>query len=182
MKKHGKALFVALFIFMIFPLISGCRTTIPPEALKLSPESLKLRQLQSRRFETNDEKKLLAACSSLLQDTSFNLDESETDLGLIVGSKDRSAVSAGQVCASVVVAALFGVYMPTDKNQKMRACVVTRPIGVNEENTIVRVTFQRIVWNTQGQITKREGLVDPEMYQCFFEKLSKAVFLEANEI
>lgn len=182
MSKYGRIILVTLSILILIPFFSGCRTTIPPEALKLSPESLQQRQLQSRRFETNDEKKLLIACASLLQDTGFNLDESETQLGVIVGSKNRSAVNAGQVCGAIILAALTGSYVPTDKDQKMRACITTHPSGENKENIIVRVTFQRIVKNTQGQVTKREGIVDPEIYKVFFDKLSKAVFLEANNI
>jgi hypothetical protein len=72
--------------------------------------------------------------------------------------------------------------MPVDKEQKMRASVVTRPIGDQEKYIAVRVTFQRIVWNTQGQVTKSESIIDPAVYQEFFDKLSKAIFLEGQEI
>ena len=159
--------------------VSGCAQTIPKEALQLKPESMQLRQLQTRSFETKDEKKLLNAGAGVLQDLGFNIDESETKLGVIVGSKDRDAVEAGQVAGAVVMAVMFGVAMPVDKNQKIRASVVTRPNG---SKTNLRVTFQRVVWNTRGQVSKTESIEDATIYQQFFEKLSKSVFLEANEI
>lgn len=173
---------VALLLFGLFALslLTGCATTVPREALQLSPEELEKRQVQSRRFETADEGKILSACAALLQDTGFSIEETETELGVLLGSKDRSAVSAGQICASILMAALFGAYVPTDKSQRMRASVITRPAG--EENIVVRVTFQRVVWNTQGQVTRREGIEDAEIYQGFFDKLSKSVFLEAHSI
>ncbi len=46
----------------------------------------------------------------------------------------------------------------------------------------VRVTFQRVIFNTQGQVTLREQINEPELYQQFFDKLSQAVFLEAHEL
>jgi hypothetical protein len=39
-----------------------------------------------------------------------------------------------------------------------------------------------MVWNSYGQLTRLEGLREPELYQQFFEKLSKSVFLEAQKI
>jgi len=47
---------------------------------------------------------------------------------------------------------------------------------------VVRATFQRVVWNSYGQLNRLEGLKDPELYKQFFEKLSKSVFLEAQKI
>jgi hypothetical protein len=174
LKRYSLVLFSLLFVI-------ACHSRIPSEALKLDSESLQKRQLQTRVFQTNDEAKVLAACSSLLQDLGFNIEESESELGVIVGSKDRSAVSAGKVVGSLLLGVLTGVYVPWDKNQKMRACVITKPSGEEKKNVAVRVTFQRIVWNTQNQITIREGLTEPEMYKEFFDKLSKSLFLEANE-
>ncbi len=46
----------------------------------------------------------------------------------------------------------------------------------------VRVTFQRVIYNTQRQVTRREQINDPVLYQQFFDKLSQAVFLEAHDI
>jgi len=170
-----------LILFIIVSL-TGCQT-IPKDALTLSPESLAERQLQTRKYETKDEAKILAACAGLIQDMGFNIDECATALGLISSSKMRSAENAGQIVAAVLVAALGGGgAMPVDKEQKMRACVVTRPTGEQESYVAVRVTFQRIVWNTRGQVTKSESIIDPAIYQEFFDKLSKAIFLEGQEI
>ena len=170
-------------LYLVFAsFLAGCEPTIPKEALQLSPESLKDRQLQTRRFETRDEAKLLSASALLLQDLGFTLDESETKLGLIVGSKERSAVNAGQVIFAIIIAGLGGGAMPIDKAQKMRASLVTRPVGDSGDSTAVRITFQRIVWNDRGQITTAERMNDPKVYQEFFSKLSKSIFLEAHEI
>jgi hypothetical protein len=161
-------------------ILAGC-ASIPQDILQLSPESLKERQLQTRRFETEDEAKLLSTSAALLQDLGFTINKSVTSLGVITASKDRSAVEAGQVVLAVLLSILAQQNVPYDETQKMRVSVVTQPLG-DGKSTAVRVTFQRIVWNTHKQISKREQLNDPEIYQEFFSKLSKAVFLEAHQL
>jgi hypothetical protein len=161
-------------------MVAGCEASIPKEALQLTPDSLARRQVQTRVFETTNEAELLAASAHLLQDLGFNLDESEVELGVVVASKDRDATEAGQVAASLLLA-MLGVAMPWDDEQKIRASIITRELK-ERNGYAVRLTMQRIVWNTQNQISKTEPLDDPEMYQEFFAKLSKAVFLEAQEL
>lgn len=172
--------------FLFIPLVlvfEGCGGT-PKDALSMNKATLEDRQLQTRLFDTSDESKILSASASLLQDLGFNLDESETDLGLLVSSKDRSATEAGQVIGAIAWTVMFGILGDAryDTKQKIRASVVTSPAGENEGRTAVRVTFQRIVWDQKNKISKREKLNEPKMYQEFFEKLSKAVFLEAHDI
>ncbi len=162
-------------------LVAACQPTVPKDALALSPQSLEDRELESRRFATLDEKKLLAASAAVLQDLGFTIENSETAVGLIVASKDRDATETGQIVGAVAMAVLFGVYMPTDRNQQIKASLVTAPIG-DGASTRVRITFERVVWNTQGQVTKREALRDTALYQSFFDKLSQSVFLQANGI
>ena len=136
---------------------------------------------QARRYATTDEKQVIIAASQLLQDLGFNVENSAKDLGLLVVSKDRSAVDGGQVAGQIAVAVLFGVRVPVDKEQKIRASVVTWP-SADRKAIDVRVTFQRLVWDDRGQLSKLERLDDPEMYQDFYIKLSKALFLEAQEV
>jgi hypothetical protein len=169
------------FFVVNFLVFTGCATTIPPEALQWNKETLKQRQLQTRKFDTQKEGDMLSSCAALLQDLGFSLDESETELGMLLGSKERDATDAGQVAAMIVIALLGGGAVPIDSVQKMRASIITH---LNEDGSsmLVRVTFQRVVWNTSGQVTTSESMNDPEIYQEFFSKLSKAVFLEAHEI
>lgn len=172
---------------MLFAIVlSGCAATVPKEALQLSPESLKLRQLQTKRYDT-DEKTLLTSSALLLQDLGFNIQETATDLGVITCSKDREAISTGQVIGAIALAVLTGVVTPVDKAQLIRASVVTHPIRIDtadksKNQTAVRVTFQRIVINTQNQISRQECIVEEQIYQEFFDKLSKSLFLEAHDI
>ena len=180
--RYGYAFCLSLFLALI---MSACETSIPKEALEITPETLEFRHLQTRRFDTTDERFLLSASAGMLQDLGFNIDEAETDLGVLVASKDRDATEADQVAGAIVLALITGVAIAVDDIQKMRVSIVTNP-KFDENNshvsTGVRVTFQRVVWDTNGQISQVEALREPEMYQEFFFNLSKSVFLEAHEI
>ena len=48
--------------------------------------------------------------------------------------------------------------------------------------SVARITIQRVIIDTQGRVTRAEAIDEPEIYRAFFDKLSKATFLEANEI
>lgn len=165
--------------FALVGTLGGCQTTIPKEALMLNAESLQRRDLQTRRFDTRDEAGLLRAATQLVQDLGFLIDASQSKLGLVVASKERDATDGGQIAGAVIMAALFGVSTPVDRDQRIRVSIVTHPSG---SQTALRVTFQRVVWNNYGQVSRLEFLDDPQMYQEFFSKLSKAVFLEAHKI
>jgi hypothetical protein len=176
----------AIVVVCSLSALGGC-ATIPKDALILSPDSMERRQLQTRRIDGITESKLLAATAGVLQDLGFNIDESETRLGVIVASKDRSAVSKSQVVGAVLLALIGGGYMDVDKSQRIRVSVVTRPALAQDgaalpSTQLLRITIQRVVTNTSGAVTRVESIEEPEIYQEFFEKLSKSVFLEVQQI
>ena len=133
------------------------------------------RQLQIRFYDTTKEYDLLISCVQLLQDMGYELEEAEEDLGLIVGGKTRDATDTGQEVARAFYIIMTGASYATDDKQRIRASIVVSPGGENRSK--VRVTFQRMIWNEIGQVTKLEQLKDPEIYQRFFSELDKSIFL-----
>ena len=116
------------------------------------------------------------------------MDESETKLGLVSASKKADATNAGQVFLAGladVLSALGGnpsnASARCDATQVVKACVIVKP-SLEGDKMVVRITCQRIVWNVSGQINRVETINEPDIYQKFFESLSKAIFLEAQEI
>jgi len=157
---------------LIFSLVA-CVHKIPRDAMALSPDSLRDRQLQTRIFETNDEKMLLTASAAVLQDSGYTI-------GVIVSSRDRDVTNPGQVAGSIVLGVCLGAPVPWDKRQRVEASLATKPI--DDQRIAVRVTFQHVVWNNHNQVSKCEQINDPQIYQEFFAKLSKSIFLTAHEI
>jgi len=108
------------------------------------------------------------------------VDETEPELGLIVASKNRDASSTGEMIGAFFIGAASDSEVTYNVEQRIRASVVTK--GLGKAGTSVRVTFQRIVWNNLGEISANESLEEPKLYQEFFAKLSKSVFLTAFDI
>ncbi|MFA4981959.1 MAG: hypothetical protein WC592_05765 [Candidatus Omnitrophota bacterium] len=191
MKKPSNGPKIFLVIFLCLGIF-GC-ATMPKGFLKPSEQSLKDRQLQMRQYETKDQEKIVTSVAGVLQDLGFTLDNSETELGFVAASKRADATSGGQIAAAVmadtlgIAAALIGAPCYTnavsrcDKEQMVKASVITQP-ALDGNKTVVRVTFQRIVWNMANLISKIETVKEPTIYQKFYDSLSKAIFLEAEQI
>lgn len=171
---------IALLGVLLIGSFVGCANGVAAGALTVQPQALELRRLQTRRFDTGDEQKLLEAALSVLQDLGFEIDETEGALGVLVASKNRDATDTGELIGSFVLGGFTDSHPLYDVEQRIRAAVVTRRIS--REETSVRVTFQRTVWNNRGEISRNQSLEDPELYREFFFKLGNAMFLEAHSL
>ena len=162
--------------------VTGCATTAPEDLFQVAETSLQDRQLQSRFFETNNEVELLSAGVAVLQDMGYSIDETETKSGVVTASKTVDATNNAQIAGAVLLAVLGGGNMSIDSQQQIKVSFVTLPSKNNKNGYLARATFQRIVTNTQGQVTKAETMKTEELYAEFFNKLSKSAFLEAQKI
>ncbi len=169
-------------------LMTGCMLRGDPrDNFELTPEQLQNREMRTRTYEGISEVDILSACAAVLQDLEFTIDETEAKLGVIVGSKRSDATEVGQEAWWLVKALLtYGWTAFTDETddyQLFRASVVVRPMSAtNADYHAVSVTFQRTVWDTDDKVSKRETLEVPEIYVDFFDRLSKSVFLEEQDI
>jgi len=169
-------------------LLAACVTGVPEGALRLPPEAAADREVQTRRYEGINEHELLAAGAEVLQDLGFAIDESETRLGIVVASKERSAIDEKEVTAAYLLTFLSILALtPTEptyaKRQVLRVSLVTRPApreAVGRDATLVRVTFQRRVFDNADRLRRLEAVTGPELYQQFFDRLSQGVFLEGH--
>lgn len=177
MRKHLAISILSLSIF-------GCEV-LPPDTFIVTSELISQRAIETRRYEGIKEQDLLSACANVLQDLGFNLENSETKLGVITASKQRDATDAGEVVAMILLAALGGGAMAISKDQTIRVALVARPVTedgkVVPDKHFVRITFQRVVRRTDNS-TFAQTLKDTKLYEEFFEKVSKSIFLEAQKI
>ena len=81
-----RILLSALFVGML--LVSGCAVA-PGDALfdAGGASQLRLRQIQTRYFDTSDKKKTVEAVIATLQDLGFVIDKASLDLGSVTGTK-----------------------------------------------------------------------------------------------
>lgn len=191
MKKNKFFLSTCLIVFLCLT-VAGC-ATLPKGFLKADKNALQLRQLEIRQYDTKDEEKIVKAVAGVLQDLSFTLADSETKLGFVAATKRADAKNAAQISGAValdalgIATALVGAPCYTnavsrcDKEQLVRASIIVQP-SQDGSKTVVRATFQRVVWNMAGQINRIETINDVQVYQKFYDALSKAIFLEAQSI
>jgi hypothetical protein len=183
---------VATILALTF--LSGCVVhTEPAELFALTTDIPKNRAMQTRMFETPNERELLSASAAVLQDLGFQVEESQREVGFLRATKERSAREYGQYVKQVLVLllSLGKVRQPVDLHQKIAVSLIARPLNAEATRQEVRIMFYRVVWKGDGQVDNQyippgeqymEMIRDPEIYQQFFAKLSKAVFLEAHRI
>ncbi|UVT16653.1 MAG: hypothetical protein H8K04_03580 [Nitrospira sp.] len=187
----GKRLLLPI---LALTFLNGCvAQTEPADLFALTPDVPKHRAMQTRMFETPNEQELLSASAAVLQDLGFQIEESQREAGFLRAAKERSAREYGQYAGKALwfFLSLGKVLQPVDLHQRIAAALVSRPLDREATRQEVRIVFYRVVWKGDGQIDRQyippgtqymEMVRDAEIYQQFFAKLSKAVFLEAHRI
>ena len=182
-------------VFML--LVTGCNPMATPESFfELSPTYNKEKALQTRFFETSNYHELVSASAAVLQDLGFQVEESEPDVGLLRAVKERSAREWGQEIGRVFIA-MIGIVgqkvilLPVDLQQQIVATLTVFPVNNNPNRFGARIIFDRKIWKGGGSDgsaeippgeQRLEIIDEPLIYQEFFSKLSKSVFLEAHQI
>lgn len=178
----------ALALAALGAALPGCATEDAQGAIRARDDAAALRELQTRRFEGIEEDRLLAAAVAVLQDLGFTIRLSNARLGFAKGVKDREAKAPDQVAAVVLLMLLAAAggggapasMPPMRQEQTITALLVTRPLAEGGREQALRVSFHRDL--RQPLLLESGVLREPQLYERFFELLSKAIFLEAHRL
>jgi hypothetical protein len=163
---------------------------------QLNPTSVADLAMQSRRFPTANSNSVLNAATQVLQDMGYQIKGGHRQLGLLYGDKvadvprpgaDHYAAEAALVAISVL-AIVFGgsqieiMDLPEQIAQQVYVTLlVVGETGHPAPSVRVRLSIDRDMVYDQGYILADHTEL-PLVYQEFFEKLSKSVYLEAEQI
>ena len=174
---------VKWYLFLIVIFLSGCAV---PESRLFTPDKnhLQHRQMETRRFDTNDEEKMLMSAIHVFQDMGYNIEETEVDLGLITANKIRPGAP---LCRTVVVGHDAQGRQITRQecestNMHTHATLVSTASRTGDGfNVRVQFVQQRRV-TPGGRIVSNNRITDAATYQGFFNQLGQSLFLTANNI
>lgn len=173
MKKY----FYYILLLLGVVIMSGCGAK-SIEMIKMDTSTAEERALQIKSYESGDYLEVFSASLATMQDLGFHIDFTDKELGVISASKSRDAAEIGEQTMGFIAALLGANISPALKaSQDIRATVV---VASNNKSNYVRLTLQRILYNIQGGVIGMESVKDAEIYNAFFEKLSKGIFLEDN--
>jgi len=186
--NSGKRILVATLSLAL----AAC-ATLPEDAFRLTESALELREMQSRVYEEATEIEILSASTAVFQDLGYAIDEIEKDLGVVSASKRADATNELEVLGNIaldvvdcIITFLLGCenasYKSSKGAQDIRMTLVVWPDPNRERTHRIRLTMQRFIWDRGGKLYEQETINDVAVYQAFFDKLSKSVFLEKEGV
>jgi capsular polysaccharide biosynthesis protein len=169
-----------IILFLIFVVtigLIGCATH--KTLYVLDKDYLERRNIETRVFDSDNEKQIIVASAQVLQDTGFTIKESAYSLGVLTAQKNRESGSTAGKVTLAILAGLAGTTPQYEDKQIIYVNIVTVKI---DKAVKVRVLFTRRTFDNYGNIMKIERIADEKIYQDFFNKLSQSVFLTAHGI
>ena len=188
-------LMATFYVFALYCPAVQARQTVELEMMplfELNPTTAADFTMQTRRFDTDERKIVLNGCMSVLQDMGYNITGGDRPMGLVVASRkaevlppglDHALAEAAIVATTLILSLLSGQDMVTDLPEQVQQTIYISLLVTAESDgqTRVRLSIDRDMLYDNGRIIPDHTEL-PLVYQEFFEKLSKSVFLEAHQI
>lgn len=177
--------------------VGGC---MPPA--KPPQTQLEVREYQTRTFDTADTAMVMKAMFNVLQDDGFVVKNAVVDLGLITAQRESDLAPGRSGGGGGGDGGIFGGFggiviggggrgpggvviggSPQESAfPKTEVRDFTGNISAFGKQTKVRVSFQRKVLDNRGQVVEVEPISDLEIYQSFFSRMDKSLFLQKENV
>ena len=193
-----KKFFTVFLIFILSMGIAEAKTS------SVNVSALEIRALQTRVFETPDDKKVVKAVIDTLQDNGFIIQSVEPELGHIRAKKevklkrtDKGRVSVYSTCIAFNTAALalsFGANLAIVEDSirisnevAPHTVIFDSNVNIHKIGNKTKVRFnviEKVLENADGYTTVKSSPrkvvrhYEAEIYQEFFNQVAKSLFLE----
>jgi hypothetical protein len=160
--------YIQIYSLIIVISLFGCNLPppIPPKT------QLQIRELQTREYPSKDLKQVMKAVIGALQDDGFLIRNADKELGFINALREYDVMDPN----SAFVAQLFeGSRARYEKTSIIEASANVSDFG---RNVRVRIVFQVKIIDNFGMPIDSRTVEDAKMYQDFFVKVDKSVFIE----
>lgn len=142
----------------------------------ITPQTqLQKRQYQTRQYNSIDKATIMKSMLNVLQDEGYIVNNANSLLGFISGSKEFSTSDK-----TIDFEKEFGA----KKMLGAMVAVVEATANISEYGKTykVRVNFKRKFLNAYGSAIKIEEITDEKYYQNFFSRVDKAIFIQKQKI
>ena len=160
-----------ILVLLVAVTFAGCTwgSSAPPKT------QLEIRELQTRALDTKDQRLVMKAVLAVLQDDGYAIKNADKDLGFISASKDID-LGGGPLW----------IWGTSGKNasrwKKLRVLEATVNITEAGAQTRVRLSLQQKIMDNLGGVVEAGPVNDPNVYQDFFVKVDKGLFLQKENL
>lgn len=137
---------------------------------------LEVREIQSREYDTCNTKLVMKSMMNVLQDEGFIIKNAVAELGLLSAEKNIDIENKG---TAILLYALGGNNARWSKQDLIEASANVSEYG---SKTRVRMNFQTKTMDNFGCPKDIKTIRDPKYYQEFFDKVSKGIFIQEQDI
>ena len=163
-----------LLLLTMAALAAGCAPSIPPIKTQLE-----VREFQTYTFDTADSKLVMKAMFNALQDEGYVVRNAVIELGLITATKEID-LAPGRYSDSIG-GGVFG-WQAAPAYAKLEVNDFTGNVTELGEQTRIRISFQRKVLDSRGQVIEVHAIDDPAFYRDFFSRIDKSVYLQREHL
>jgi len=150
---------------------TGCATTAIPMT------QLQVRQMQTREYDIRDSDRAVKAVLDVLQDEGFIPREVNARVGYVYAVKEVDIEDSHEKFWANFWHNRRDAQWRKDSVIECAANVTSRPPGIR-----VRLTFQVKIMDNHGQVQSVDTVHEPRVYQDFFARVDKGIFLEKSGV
>ena len=162
-----------ILLVLVAAGLSGCvwGSSAPPKT------QLEIREFQTRAYDTKDQKLVMKAVLAVLQDDGYAIKNADKDLGFVSATKEVDLGGSAPLW-------VWGMSSSKDNARWKKLRVLDATVNITEAGaqTRVRLSLQQKTLDNLGGVMEAGAVNDPKVYQDFFVKVDKGLFLQKENL